>query len=162
MLKTGIIKVRWNKVFVLAILFLIPVFSGLGVAMAEENSAAPKPPKANVSTEKVVSEPEESKADYSIVNGHWRRSDAQYILKVAKVQSDGKVQVEYLNPRSIKVVQSSVSMEKGLIKLFVKFDDKGYEGSAYKLFYYSQKDALVGYYYQAPTKKTYEVIFLRE
>ena len=38
----------------------------------------------------------------------------------------------------------------------------GYEGSSYRLYYFAKKDALLGYYYQAPMDKTYEVVFLRK
>jgi hypothetical protein len=44
----------------------------------------------------------------------------------------------------------------------VKLEDKGYPGSTYTLYYYAEKDALVGYYYQAAMNKTFKVIFLRK
>jgi hypothetical protein len=107
-------------------------------------------------------EPLATKTDYSILAGKWQRTDGNYLIKVSDVQERGQAAVEYFNPRSIRVVQTTISTEKELIKLFIKFQDKGYEGSTYSLYYYAEKDALLGFYYQAPMDKTYEVIFLRK
>jgi len=103
-----------------------------------------------------------AKTSYSILAGKWQRTDGNYLIKVSDVQEGGQAAVAYFNPRSIHVVQAAISTEKKLIKLFIKFQDKGYEGSSYSLYYYAQKDALVGFYYQAPMDQTYEVIFLRK
>jgi len=102
------------------------------------------------------------KLDYGIIAGEWQRTDGSYLLKVSEVQADGQVTVEYFNPRPIHVAKAAISTQKGLIKLFVEFQDKGYEGSTYKLYYYAEKDALVGFYYQAPMDRTFEVIFLKK
>jgi len=102
------------------------------------------------------------KLDYGIIAGEWQRTDGGYLLKVSEVQADGQVTVEYFNPRPIHVAKAAISTQKGLIKLFVEFQDKGYEGSTYKLYYYAEKDALVGFYYQAPMDRTFEVIFLKK
>ncbi len=101
------------------------------------------------------------KTDYGIIAGKWQRTDGNYLIRISDVQKGGQATVEYFNPRSIHVVQTAISTEKELIKLFIKFQDKGYEGSSYSLYYYAEKDALLGFYYQAPMDKTYEVIFLR-
>lgn len=107
-------------------------------------------------------EPLATKTDYSILAGKWQRTDGNYLIKVSGVQEGGQAAVEYFNPRSIHVVHAAISTEKDLIKLLIKFQDKGYEGSSYRLYYYAKKDALLGFYYQAPKDKTYEVIFLRK
>jgi hypothetical protein len=99
---------------------------------------------------------------YSTVAGKWQRTDGNYFIKVSDVLPDGEATVEYFNPRSIHVAKAVISTEKKMTKLFIKFQDKGYEGSTYKLYYYAEKDALLGFYYQAPMDKTFEVIFLRK
>ena len=102
------------------------------------------------------------KDDYSIIAGQWQRTDGNYLIKVSDVLADGRALVAYFNPMPIHVEKAAVTTEKSLIKLFIKFQDKGYEGSTYKLYYYAQKDALVGFYYQAVIDRTYEVIFFRK
>lgn len=103
-----------------------------------------------------------TKDDYSIIAGQWQRTDGNYLIKVSDVKADGRAMVSYFNPKPIHVAKAAISTEKSLIKLFIKFQDKGYEGSTYKLYYYAQKDALAGFYYQAVMDRTYEVIFLRK
>jgi hypothetical protein len=85
-----------------------------------------------------------------------------YFIKVSDVLAYGHANVAYFNPKSINVAQTTISTEKELIKLFIKFQDKGYDGSTYRLYYFAEKDALVGFYYQAVIDKTFEVIFLRK
>lgn len=102
------------------------------------------------------------KIDYGIIAGDWQRTDGSYVVKIRDVKTDGQAIVSYFNPKPIHVATAAISIEKSLIKLFVKFQDKGYEGSTYTLYYYAQKDALVGFYYQAVMDRTYEVIFLRK
>ena len=104
----------------------------------------------------------EAKTDYGIIAGEWQRTDGNYLIKVSNVQADGQATVEYFNPRTIHVAEAAISTEKELIKLFIRFQDKDYEGSTYKLYYYAEKDALAGFYYQAVMNKTYQVIFLRK
>lgn len=107
-------------------------------------------------------EPSIAKTDYSILAGKWQRTDGNYLIKVSDVQVEEQAIVTYFNPRSIHVATATISTEKELIKLFIKFQDKGYEGSTYRLYYFAKKDALLGFYYQAPMDKTFEVIFLRK
>ena len=100
--------------------------------------------------------------DYTVIAGEWQRTDGGYLIKISDVQAGDQVKVEYFNPRPIHVAQSTISTQKELINLFIQLQDKGYEGSAYTLFYYAEKDALVGFYYQAAMDRTFEVIFLRK
>jgi hypothetical protein len=103
-----------------------------------------------------------TKLDYGIITGEWRRTDGGYLIKISNVQADAQAKVEYFNPSPIHIAQAAISTQKELIRLFIKFQDKGYEGSTYSLFYYAEKDALVGFYYQAIMDKTFEVIFVRK
>jgi hypothetical protein len=104
----------------------------------------------------------ETKLDFNVIVGEWVRPDGGYIISVQNVQSDGSVDVGYFNPGKINVAEAEISQRKGLVKLFVKLQDKGYPGSTYTLYYYTEKDALAGFYYQAAVKQTYEVIFFRK
>ena len=100
--------------------------------------------------------------DYTALAGDWQRTDGSYLVRVSNVQSGGKAMVEYFNPKPIHVEQSAISTQKDLIKLFIRLQDTGYEGSTYTLYYYAEKDALAGFYYQATMDKTYQVIFMRK
>ena len=104
----------------------------------------------------------EKRPDSNVIIGEWVRSDGGYIIRVRGVNPDGSVDAGYFNPAKINIEEANVSLWKGFVKLFIKLQDKGYPGSTYNLYYYPEKDALAGFYYQAATEQTYEVVFLRK
>ncbi len=102
------------------------------------------------------------KPDFKVIIGEWVRPDGGYIVRVRNVNPDGSVDAGYFNPGKINIAEANVSLWKGLLRLFLKLQDKGYPGSTYTLYYYPEKDALTGFYYQAAIGQTYEVVFLRK
>jgi len=100
--------------------------------------------------------------DYSELNGEWIRPDGGYILQVRNARADGSVDAAYFNPGPINVAEANVSMRQGMKMLFVKLQDKGYPGSTYTLYYFADKDALAGFYFQANMGQTFEVVFVRK
>ena len=97
--------------------------------------------------------------NFSIMAGEWQRTDGNYVIRVSHVQPAGQVTAEYFNPRPIHVAEAGISIHKGYIRLFIKFQDKGYEGSMYTLYYHAEEDSLVGLYYQATMNRSYKVYF---
>jgi len=130
---------------VLIVLWAVPYFFTVHASMASDSSSAGNP-------------------DFGVLLGSWVRTDGGYVIRVGDIKANGQVAAEYFNPRSIHVTEATASMQKKLVKLFVKLQDKGYPGSTYKLYYYAKKEDLVGCYYQATMymNKTFEVIFLRK
>ena len=110
----------------------------------------------------LIPSPSVAQQDYSVLAGEWLRTDGGYLVKVSNVQTEGQATVEYFNPQPIHVEQSAITTQKGLMKLFIKLRDKGYEGSTYTLYYYAEKDALAGFYYHATMDRTFKVIFMRK
>lgn len=100
--------------------------------------------------------------NFELLTGEWLRTDGGYVIRVSDIKTNGQVKAEYFNPKPIHVAEATVSTQKDLMKLFIKLQDKGYQGSTYKLYYYEEKDALVGFYYQAAMDRTFDVIFLRK
>ena len=100
--------------------------------------------------------------DFKVIIGEWVRPDGGYIVRVRDVNPDGSVDAGYFNPGKINIAEANASLWKGLMKLFIKLQDKGYPGSTYTLYYYPEKDALAGFYYQAAIGQTYEVVFFRK
>ena len=101
-------------------------------------------------------------ADFKVIIGEWVRPDGGYIVRVRDINPDGSLDAGYFNPGKINIAEANVSLRKGLVKLFIKLQDKGYPGSTYTLYYYPEKDALAGFYYQAAVGQTYEVVFFRK
>ena len=104
----------------------------------------------------------ETKPDFSVFEGKWGRTDGPYVIQIDDINPEGKMDIKYLNPKEINISEVNVSVQEGLLKLFIKLQDEGYPGSTYTLYYYEEKDALVGFYYQAAIKETFEVVFLRK
>lgn len=101
-------------------------------------------------------------SDFKTLVGKWVRTDGGYVIHIRDIKSDGSVDLGYFNPREINISEAGVTKWKGLNKLFIKLQDEGYPGSTYTLYYYAEKDALAGFYYQATMEQTFEVVFFRE
>jgi hypothetical protein len=101
------------------------------------------------------------KLEFSVLIGEWVRPDGGYKIQIRDIKFDGSTNVGYYNPDRINVTEANVSLWKGLVKLFIKLQDKGYPGSTYTLYYYAEEDVLAGFYYQAEMRQTFEVVFIR-
>ena len=115
-----------------------------------------------LATPAIANEPLPDPAIQQKFIGRWVRPDGGYVIHVREIQPDGSVDAGYFNPKEINISEANVSVWKGFNKLFVKLEDKGYPGSTYTLYYYAEKDQLVGFYYQAAVKETFEVLFVRK
>ena len=100
--------------------------------------------------------------DLKVFIGGWIRTDGGYGIHVRDIRPDGSADAGYFNPKEINIAEANVSEWKGMGKLFIKLQDEGYPGSTYTLYYYPEKEALAGFYYQAAMKQTFEVVFIRE
>ncbi|MBW2642538.1 MAG: hypothetical protein JRC89_04000 [Deltaproteobacteria bacterium] len=90
------------------------------------------------------------------------RPDGGYVIKIRHIDKSGRVDAGYFNPRSINVSSAFASTETGRLKLFIKLQDRGYPGSTYTLIYNEENDALIGIYYQAALRQSFEVAFVRK
>ncbi len=102
-----------------------------------------------------------SAADYRPLIGRWQRTDGGYVIEIRHVETDGAMTAGYFNPRPINVSRAKASEFKEHIKVEVELRDTGYPGSSYTLLYDPDKDALLGFYYQAVQKQNFDVIFVR-
>jgi hypothetical protein len=59
------------------------------------------------------------------------------------------------------VARAEASIEGGTLKVFIELRDVNYPGSTYQLTYDSSRDRLLGTYFQAALRETYEVEFGR-
>jgi len=116
---------------------------------AERKSAAPAttPRAQEPSTQRLI--------------GNWERTDGGYIIAVRSVDSEGRVDAAYFNPRKINVSRAEAAVKGKTAKLFIELRDEGYPGSTYTLEYDSTNDALVGVYFQAVQQQSYNVMFVR-
>ena len=102
-----------------------------------------------------------SAADFRPLIGRWQRADGGYVIEIKRVATDGTMQAAYFNPRPINVSRATASVFKDHLKVEVELRDAGYPGSSYTLLYDPDKDALLGFYYQAVQKQNFDVVFVR-
>lgn len=95
------------------------------------------------------------------VVGRWKRSDADYVLKVKSVDAQGKLDAVYLNPQSIHVARAEAHSHGENAHLTIELRDVNYPGCLYDLNYDPAQDRLTGTYFQAALGETYDVTFER-
>ena len=93
--------------------------------------------------------------------GHWERPDGGYILEINEILKDGKLKAAYYNPRPINVARAEFSTKEGTLSVFIELRDVNYPGSKYNLKYDTKSDKLIGTYFQAVQRETYNVEFSR-
>jgi hypothetical protein len=93
--------------------------------------------------------------------GRWVRSEGGYVVEIRSVAADGRLQAAYFNPRSIHVAKADASRKGSSIEVFIELRDVNYPGSTYTLTYDAKSDRLVGRYYQAVARETFDVFFVR-
>jgi hypothetical protein len=126
-------------------------------ALAKERAATPAP-RAALPPEDIAATPER----FRPILGEWVRPDGGYVLAIQAVAEDGSVTVGYFNPQPINVGTARASVEDGTLGLFVKLDDTNYPGSTYTLEYDPREDQLVGIYFQAVQRASYDIVFVRK
>jgi len=93
--------------------------------------------------------------------GRWVRPDGGYIIHIIDVAPDGTLEAAYYNPRPIHIEQAEVAKGKEGLELFIELRDTGYPGATYNLLYNSNKDSLIGLYYQPAVNQYFDVVFNR-
>lgn len=94
--------------------------------------------------------------------GTWNRTDGNYSLVISDLKEAGQLVVQYLNPAPINVGRAAWRIHQGKVQVYIELRDENYPGSIYQLSYEEASDQLMGTYYQAVTRQTYEVQFERK
>ena len=100
--------------------------------------------------------------DKNTLIGDWVRTDAQYLIRISKVNDDGTMTAQYFNPNPINVGRANWEQSYGNLKIIVEMRDVNYPGSTYTLNYLPDRDMLAGEYYQAVEGLTFYVEFMRK
>jgi len=96
-----------------------------------------------------------------MLNGRWLRPDVGYILEIRSVDSDGKIDAVYLNPKPINIAKAEATRDGSTLKIFVKLRAPNYPGSTYTMTYDQEHDQLRGIYFQALQQQSFNVYFVR-
>jgi len=100
-------------------------------------------------------------ADKNLLIGDWVRTDANYLIKINKVNGDGTLEAQYFNPKPINVGKANWEESYGNLTITVELRDVNYPGSTYALSYLPDRDILAGDYHQAVQGLNYYVEFIR-
>ena len=101
------------------------------------------------------------KSNFEGLIGRWVRPDGGYVIEIKGVDAEGTVDLSYFNPRPINVGRAVVSSDAAQVSLTVELRDVNYPGSTYRLTLNPDSDRLVGTYFHAVDKQTFEVFFER-
>ncbi len=93
--------------------------------------------------------------------GRWLRPDGGYVLEISSAKPSGQLEASYFNPRPIHVAQAQCRREGREVAVFIELQDINYPGSTYSLRYVPAEDRLVGEYFQALQRQTFDVEFVR-
>jgi len=99
--------------------------------------------------------------DKNLLVGDWVRTDANYLIKINKVNEDGILEAQYFNPKPINVGKANWEETHGNLTITVELRDANYPGSTYALSYLPDRDILAGDYHQAVQGLNYYVEFIR-
>lgn len=100
--------------------------------------------------------------DKNLLIGDWVRTDAQYLIRITKLNDDRTMTAQYFNPNPINVGRANWELSYGNLKIIVEMRDVNYPGSTYTLNYLPDRDMLAGEYYQAVEGITFYVEFNRK
>ena len=96
------------------------------------------------------------------LTGKWLRTDGPYTVEISSVKKDGELKVAYFNPNPIAGAKGSWRLQDGKLSVFVILNDPAYQGSTYELTYNERSKNLVGLFYQAKAKQTFDVYFTKK
>lgn len=96
------------------------------------------------------------------LEGSWLRSDGPYTIEVIEIQPEGKLLAKYFNPNPINVGRAGWRIQNEDFQIYVELRDENYPGSIYQLALDEKTNTLIGTYYQAVARQTFEVYFTKE
>ena len=98
---------------------------------------------------------------FDALNGRWLRPDGGYIFEIRAVDSSGKIDGVYLNPKPINIAKAEATSDGSKLNVFIELRAPNYPGSTYTLTYDPQQDQLRGIYFQAVEQQNFNVYFVR-
>jgi hypothetical protein len=100
--------------------------------------------------------------DNQALVGRWVRTDHPYVIDIRGMAPDGRLDVQYLNPRPINVSYATAVRRDGRLGVTIELNDQGYAGSLYSLTYEAGADRLVGTYRLPTRNEEFVVSFSRQ
>jgi hypothetical protein len=105
--------------------------------------------------------PAASESGFDTLLGQWVRPDGGYLISIRDVDTSGRLDAAYANPRPLPFAKAEAIQDGKIIRLFFELRAGGYNGSTYTLTYDPANDILQGVYYQAVAQQKFDVYFER-
>ena len=99
--------------------------------------------------------------DQRLLVGEWSRTETSIQIKITEVLDNGKLELSYFDLKSINIGKAYWLIKGTFLSLYVELLDENNLGSFYKLNYNSERDILVGDYFEVVDGLTYPVEFVR-
>ena len=99
--------------------------------------------------------------DQRLLVGEWSRTETSIQIKITEVLDNGKLELRYFDLKSINIGKAYWLIKGTFLSLYVELLDENNLGSFYKLNYNSERDILVGDYFEVVDGLTYPVEFVR-
>jgi len=128
-------------------LFIVPAWAQTGLP-----PGTPVPP----ATESAA------RAAFGVLPGRWVRVQGGYVITIRAVDTDGKLDASYANPRPLPFHVAVASRDGNALKLLFELRAGGYNGSTYTLSYDAANDRLTGVFDQVVAKEKFDVVFARD
>ena len=103
----------------------------------------------------------QGQVDQRLLVGEWSRTETPCLIKIMEVLDNGKLELTYFNLKSIHTGKAYWLIKGTFLSLYVELLDENNPGSFYKLNYNSERDILVGDYFEVVDGLTYPVEFVR-
>lgn len=100
-------------------------------------------------------------ADPRSLVGEWTRTETPCQINITEALDSGKVTLTYFDLKSVNTGKSYWLIKGTFLSLVVELLDENNPGSYYKLNYISERDVLVGNYFDVIDGMTYPVEFAR-
>lgn len=103
----------------------------------------------------------QGQVDQRLLVGEWSRTETPCQIKITEVLDNGKLELTYFNLKAINTGKTYWLIKGTFLSLYVELLDENNPGSYYKLNYNSERDVLVGDYFEVIDGITYPVEFVR-
>lgn len=128
----------------------------MSLALTISHAYAQQPPSGTAAPTSIVSQ-----TNLSALPGRWVRVEGGYIISIASVDANGRLDANYANPRQLPFHSAMATNDNGVLRLAFELRAGGYNGSTYTLSYDVASDQLRGVYDQVVLKQRFDVTFVR-
>lgn len=104
---------------------------------------------------------QQGQVDQRLLVGEWSRTGTPCQIKITEALDGGKLDLTYLNLKVINTRKAYWIKNDAILSVYVELLDENNPGTYYKLNYNSERDILVGTYFQSDDETYQAVEFVR-